>query len=78
LFHSFLKYGVVGMRTNMKRYGKWFEGDVFAGSFAFAKLEKSMNKYEKGVMKPTALQTKTIRGKKHSRFYYKPIGLNEF
>ena len=34
-------------------------------------------KYEKGVKKPTAVETKMINGKPHSRFYYKPLTPDE-
>jgi hypothetical protein len=53
-----------------KKKGKWFEGDVFSmPSNTFT----ATRKFEKGVMKPTALETKIIRGKVFSRYYHKPV-----
>lgn len=42
-------------------------------SSAFA----TTRKYEQGVMKPTALETKNRNGKTFSRYYYKPLKLGE-
>ena len=53
-----------------KRHGKWFKGDFY--SFSSAKMREA-RKYEKGVKKPTAVETKTRGGKTYSRFYHKPL-----
>lgn len=58
-----------------KKEGPWFTGNIFMMSSSdMAK----MRKYSEGVMKPTALRTKTVKGKTYSQYYYKPIGVNEF
>ena len=61
-----------------KKEGKWFKGNVFNGDFSADQLIKAKKKYEKNVIKPTALRTKNINGKTYSQFYHKPIGVGEF
>lgn len=56
-----------------KLFGAWFKGNVFSMPL---KEFQEIKRYEKGVMKPTALMTNK-KGTK-SRYYYKPIGENEF
>ena len=59
----------------MKKKGKWFEGDVFMMP---SKQLVISRKFGKDVMKPTALETRVIKGKTHSRYYYKKQKPGEF
>lgn len=63
------------MPKKEKKASKWFKGNVFA--MPSSDLQKVM-KHEKGIMKPTAMRTKTIKGKIHSQFYHKPVQPGEF
>lgn len=58
----------------VKLKGPWFKGNVFR--FSVAKLVAA-KRFERGVKKPTALETKKIRGKSFSRFIFKPIRSGE-
>ena len=58
-----------------KLYGQWFKGDVY--SMRLKEFQK-IKKYDKGIKKPTALETKEIKGIVYSRFYYKPQQPGEF
>lgn len=60
-----------------RKKGKLFPGDVFSGSFSADDMVRA-KKYEKGVMKPTALETVTRKGKKYSRYVHKPLRPGEF
>lgn len=64
----------VKIRRTVK-YGKWFRGNIYAMSSD--QIAKS-KKYSKGVKKPTALETKKIKGRTYSRYYYKPLKPGEF
>lgn len=54
-----------------KPNSRWFKGDVFAMSSTNFQLAR--DRYEKNVLKPTALRTKNVKGKVYSQFYHKPI-----
>jgi len=58
-----------------KLHSKWFKGNFYI--FSSKKMKTYTEKYEKGVKKPTAVETKMINGKPHSRFYYKPLTPDE-
>jgi len=65
-------------KQGRKLQGEWFKGNVFRGNFTADMLVKAKEKYEKDVKQPTALRTKTIKGKEFSQFFFKPIQVGEF
>jgi len=59
----------------MRKKGNWFEGNIFSMP---SKQIVDSRKYGKNVLKPTAVEVKTIKGKKYSRYYHKPLTPDEF